>query len=116
MLGTPYLNRYLCNPANTWKIIKSVISTENSIFSDEVVMQNGFPTNKPEEVFYALSQHFANTGVNLSSRTVASHDHPPLEFFFTKAPIDMSMYMKPFSRDEVEKIILGMKSKLASSD
>ena len=33
-----------------------------------------------------------------------------------KIPIDVSMYMRPFSRDEVEKIIFGMKNTSAGSD
>ena len=92
-----------------------MISTENSIIPDEVVMQNGLPTKKPEEICDAVSKHFANIGVDLSSRIVSSDDDPPLEFFM-KTPIDISMYMKPFSRDEVEKIIFGMKNTSAGSD
>ncbi|KAK2702150.1 hypothetical protein QYM36_019280 [Artemia franciscana] len=34
---------------------------------------------------------------------------------FMKTPIDISMYMRPFSRDEVEKIIFGMKNTSAGT-
>ncbi|XP_065557644.1 uncharacterized protein LOC136025545 [Artemia franciscana] len=78
-------------------------------------MQNGLPTNKPEEVCDAISQHFANIGVNLSSCTVPSDDDSPLEFYM-KIPIDVYMCMKLFSRDNVEKIIFWMKITLAGSD
>ena len=57
-----------------------MVSTENYIFRNKVVMQNGLPITKPEEVCDALSQHFTNIGVNLSSRIVPSDDYPPLEF------------------------------------
>ncbi|XP_065568927.1 uncharacterized protein LOC136032585 [Artemia franciscana] len=78
-------------------------------------MQNGLPTKEPEEICNAVSKHFANIGVDLSSRIVSSDDDPPLEFFMM-TPIDISMYMRPFSRDEVEKIIFGMKNTSAGSD
>ena len=58
-----------------------MISTENSIIPDEVVMQNGLPTKKPEEISDAVSKHFANIGLDLSSRIVSSDEDPPLEFF-----------------------------------
>ena len=38
-----------------WKVIKS---TANSALIDEILIQNNLPTNKPEEVFEALSQNF----------------------------------------------------------
>ena len=103
------------NPAKSRKIIRSVISTENSIIPDEVVMQNSLPTKKPKEICDAVFKHFANIGVDFSSRIVSSDDDPPLGFFM-KTPIDISMYMKPFSRDEVEKIIFGTKNTSAGSD
>ena len=79
-------------------------------------MQNGLPTKKPEEICNAVSKHFPNIGVDLSSRIVSSDDDPPLDFFFMKTPTDIIMYMRPFSRDEVEKIIFGMENTSAGSD
>jgi len=79
-------------------------------------MQNGLPTKKSDDICDAVSKHFANISVDLSSRIVSSGDDPPLEFFFMKIPINISMYMKSFSRDEVEKIISGMTNTSAGSD
>ena len=59
-----------------------MISTENSTIPGEVLMQNGLPTRKPEEICNAVSKTFANIGVDLFSRKVSSDDDPPLEFFY----------------------------------
>ena len=44
-------------------------------------MQNGLPTKKPEEICDVVSRHFANIGLDLSSRIVSSDDDPPFEIF-----------------------------------
>ena len=64
---------------------------------------------------HAVSKHFVNIGVDLSSRIVFSDDDPPMEFFMNP-PIDISIYMRPFSLDKLEKIIVGMKNTSAGSD
>ena len=69
------------NPAKTWKIIKSVISSTDPVLPDEVTTSGGLKSNEPEVICNALLEHFATFGARFSLTTVTSDNAPPPETF-----------------------------------
>ena len=90
------------NPAKTWKIIKSVISSTDPVLPDEVTTSDGLKSNEPAVICNALSEHFATVGARFSRTTVASDNDPTLETFMGTF-VDVSIYLRPLTHDEVRK-------------
>ena len=57
----------------------------------------------------ALLEHFATVRARFFCATVASDNDPPLETFMGTS-VDVSMYLRPVTRDEIRKIIFEMKT------
>ena len=103
------------NPAETWNIIKNVISSKDSVSPDEIITRDGSASSGPEDVCNAMSEHFATVGARLFRTPTASEVDVPLETFMG-IHVDVSMYLRPVIQDEIRKIIFERKSTSAGSD